>query len=135
MTYTTHTLIELYFDAFNRGDAEGMLDCLAEDVAHDVNQGDTRRGKPAFAEFCAHMARCYAERLEDMVILVAPDGARAAAEFTVHGTYLATDEGLPEAEGQIYALPAGSFFAIADGKITRVTTYYNLGEWTRQVGG
>ena len=51
----------------------------------------------------------------------------------MNGTYLATDEGLPEAKGQTYVLPAGSFFTIRDGKIARVTTYYNLAEWMRQV--
>ncbi len=51
----------------------------------------------------------------------------------VNGTYLQTDEGLPEATGQSYRLPAGSFFSLQDGLITRVVTYYNLADWTRQV--
>ena len=51
----------------------------------------------------------------------------------VNGTYLATDAGLPEARGQSYRLPAGSFFDLHGGKITRVTTYYNLADWVRQV--
>ncbi|MNP85710.1 hypothetical protein D3C76_1855680 [compost metagenome] len=51
----------------------------------------------------------------------------------VNGAYLRTDEGLPEAKGQTYVLPAGAFFSIRDGKIARVTTYYNLADWTRQV--
>jgi steroid delta-isomerase-like uncharacterized protein len=81
------------------------------------------------------MARCYAERLEDIVVMTSPDGTRAAAEFTVHGRYLSTDEGLPEAAGQTYTLPAGTFFAVEDGRIARVTTCYNLTDWTRQVVG
>ncbi|MEO0821432.1 MAG: ketosteroid isomerase-related protein [Pseudomonadota bacterium] len=131
----TEALIARYYAAFNAGDTEGMLACLAEDVRHDVNEGAARHGRAAFAEFCAHMARCYRERLEDMVILTGAQGARAAAEFTVHGTYLATDDGLPEASGQTYTLPAGAFFAVRDGAITRVTTYYNLKDWMRQVCG
>jgi steroid delta-isomerase-like uncharacterized protein len=62
-------------------------------------------------------------------------GTRAAAEFVVHGKYLATDEGLPEANGQTYLLPAGAYFDLAEGKIARVSVYYNLADWTRQVGG
>jgi steroid delta-isomerase-like uncharacterized protein len=61
------------------------------------------------------------------------DGSRAAAEFTVHGTYLATDDGLPPARGQTYSLPAGAFFSVKGGAITRVVTYYNLANWIRQV--
>lgn len=128
-----HGAISRYFSAFNAGDTAAMLAELAEDVAHHVNEGGVRRGKAAFAEFCAHMARCYRERLDDMVILVSDDGSRAAAEFTVHGTYLETDAGLPEARGQGYVLPAGSFFSLDGGKITRVTTYYNLAHWRAQV--
>lgn len=131
----TVALIRRYYDAFNRGDAEGMLACLADDVVHDVNQGVRRPGKEAFRVFCAHMARCYQERLENIVVMASVDGTRAAAEFNVHGSYLETDEGLPPAKGQTYVLPAGTFFAVRDGRIARVTTYYNLTDWLMQVTG
>ncbi len=131
----TEELVRRYYDAFNEDDTEGMLACLSEDIRHDVNQGETRVGKAAFAEFCAHMTECYRERLTDMVFLFDASGARAAVEFVVNGTYLATDPGLPEAKGQTYVLPAGAFLAIDGGRITRVTTYYNLPEWERQVLG
>ena len=125
--------IARYFAAFNADDSEAMIDCLADDVAHHVNEGNIRIGKDKFREFCAHMDRCYKENLTDMQIFVSDDGTRAAAEFTVNGTYLATDDGLPEATGQTYKLPAGSFFSLRDGQITRVTTYYNLSDWIKQV--
>ncbi|CUH84765.1 ketosteroid isomerase-related protein [Thalassovita mediterranea] len=125
--------IRTYFDAFNAGDVDGMLACLSDDVAHHVNEGQVRKGKEAFAAFCAHMNRCYRENLTDMVIFDAEGGTRAAAEFIVNGTYLETDEGLPEAKGQTYRLPAGSFFSLEGGKITRVVTYYNLADWIKQV--
>lgn len=126
-------IIQRYFDGFNAGDTDAMLDCLTDDIAHHVNEGQIRTGKAAFADFCAHMTRCYRETLTDMVILASPDGTRAAAEYTVNGTYLATDAGLPEAKGQTYRLPAGSFFSLQNGQISRVTTYYNLADWVRQV--
>lgn len=128
-------LIERYYAAFNAGNGDGMLACLADDIAHDVNQGQRQHGKDAFRAFLAHMDRCYKERLSDIVIMANDAGTRAAAEFVVHGKYLATDEGLPEANGQTYLLPAGAFFDLAEGKIARVSVYYNLADWTRQVGG
>ena len=131
----TIDLLERYYSAFNSGDAEAMLACLAEDVAHDINQGARQDGREAFRTFLAHMDRCYRERLEGLVLMASADGSRAAAEFTVHGEYLTTDEGLPEAVGQKYVLPAGAFFAIDDGLIRRVTVYYNLEDWIRQVSG
>ncbi|EEX08383.1 conserved hypothetical protein [Ruegeria lacuscaerulensis ITI-1157] len=127
--------VQAYFDAFNAGDVAGMLACLSDDVAHHVNEGQIRVGKEKFAEFCAHMNRCYRETLTDMVIFEAQGGTRAAAEYVVNGTYLETDAGLPAASGQSYRLPAGSFFDLKDGKITRVTTYYNLADWVKQVSG
>jgi steroid delta-isomerase-like uncharacterized protein len=81
----------------------------------------------------ARMDRCYRERLADIVVMADATGTRAAAEFTVHGEYLATDEGLPEARGQRYVLPAGAFYAIRDGRIARVTMHYNLPDWIAQV--
>ncbi|MEX0367642.1 MAG: ketosteroid isomerase-related protein [Ruegeria sp.] len=126
-------VVARYFEAFNAGDTDAMLACLTDDVAHHVNEGQVRRGKTLFAAFCAHMSKCYEEQLTDMVIFHADGGARAAAEYTVNGTYTHTDEGLPPAQGQTYRLPAGSFFDLRDGKIARVTTYYNLADWIRQV--
>ncbi|MBS0564451.1 MAG: nuclear transport factor 2 family protein [Proteobacteria bacterium] len=129
----TRATIEAYYAAFNRGDVEAMVQTLHDDFAHHVNEGAVRQGKAAFAAFCRHMSETYRERLDDLVVFSSPDGSRGAAEFTVHGTYLKTDPGLPEARGQTYVLPAGAFFSLRDGKITRVTTYYNLQEWIRQV--
>lgn len=127
------TIIDTYFAAFNAGDTTGMLACLSDDIAHHVNEGQIRIGKEKFSAFCDHMSRCYREELTDIVVFISPDGTRAAAEFIVNGTYLETDSGLPEAKGQRYRLPAGSFFDLRDGQISRVTTYYNLADWVRQV--
>ena len=131
----TIALLDRYYTAFNAGDWAGMLDLLADDVAHDINQGERQTGKAAFTAFLAHMERCYNERLDDIVLMASDDGARAAAEFVVHGAYLATDEGLPEATGQTYVLPAGAFIAVEQGKIARLTMTYNLADWTAQVMG
>lgn len=130
---TAKNVIAAYFQAFNNGDVKGMLECLSEDVAHHVNEGHVRTGKAAFAAFCEYMGRCYKEHLDNMVLFEAEEGTRGAAEFVVNGTYLATDDGLPEAHGQTYKLPAGSFFSLENNKITRVVTYYNLADWTKQV--
>lgn len=130
---STSTLIRTYYKAFNAGDTQAMLDCLSDDIAHHVNEGAVRIGKDAFARFCAHMDRCYRERLTDIVVMEGKNGTRAAAEFTVNGIYKETDAGLPAARGQTYTLPAGAFFTVADGRITRIVTYYNLADWVRQV--
>jgi steroid delta-isomerase-like uncharacterized protein len=129
----TERLIRAYYAAFDAGDRAAMLALLTDDVVHDPNQGSRRTGKPAFSEFLAGMDAAYAERIEDLVVMVDATGTRAAAEFTVLGQYLRTEDGLPEARGQRYTLPAGAFLTIRDGRIARVATQYNLPEWIRQV--
>ncbi len=130
---TTTDLIHRYYAAFNAKDWTGMAACVSETLSHFVNEGDKRGGRKAFTEFIAHMDDCYDELLTDIVVMPSADGTRAAAEFIVNGTYKKTDPGLPEAHGQKYRLPAGAFFDVKDGEILRVTTYYNLKEWIRQV--
>jgi steroid delta-isomerase-like uncharacterized protein len=126
-------LLLRYYTAFNRADWDGMVACLSEDVHHDLNQGGRETGRPAFREFLARMQRCYSEQLRDIVVMANADGSRAAAEYVVHGQYLASDTGLPEAHGQRYVLAGGAFFEIVDGQISRVTNYYNLDDWLNQV--
>ena len=127
-------LIEQYYAAFNRRDWPAMLDCLADEVVHDLNEGRRETGREAFRAFLARMERSYVEQLRDIVVFATASGERAAAEYVVHGSYKATDDGLPEAQGQRYVLPGGAFFAITQGRITRVTNSYNLQDWLTQVG-
>jgi steroid delta-isomerase-like uncharacterized protein len=126
------SLIETYYAAFNSGDRETLLALLADDVAHEINEGAVETGKDAFRSFLARMDRCYRETVEDLAIFTGPDN-RAAAEFFIRGEYLATDEGLPEARGQHYRLRVGAFFEARGGKLTRVTNHYNLQDWLAAV--
>lgn len=133
MTQTAKDIVTAYYAAFNAADPAAMLACVSDDIEHRVNEAGIRRGRARFAEFCAHMGVSYRETLKDIEIFSNATGSRAAAEFVVHGEYLQTDPGLPEAKGQRYTLPAGAFFDLKDGKISRVTTFYNLNDWIAQV--
>ena len=130
---TARATIAAYYAAFNATDPTGMLALVSDDVEHRVNEGGIRRGRALFAEFCAHMGVSYRETLTDIEIFANAAGTRAAAEFNVHGTYLRTDPGLPAAKGQRYVLPAGAFFDLKDGRISRISTFYNLADWIAQV--
>lgn len=131
----TQALIEHYYDAFNRADWEAMLACLTDDVMHDLNQGSREHGREAFRAFLGRMQGSYSEQLQKIVVMASADGLRAAAEYEVHGVYLADDDGLPPASGQRYVLPGGAFFDVRDGRIARVSNYYNLTDWIAQVSG
>ena len=129
----TIALVQNYYAAFNSADMDTFLNLLTDDVIHDINQGKREIGKAAFTAFMAGMNTNYKEQLVDMVIMANADGTRASAEFVVLGAYLQTDEGLPEAKGQTYRLPAGAFFEIRANKVARITNYYNLNDWIAQV--
>ncbi len=129
----TEALIRDYYSAFNAGDVEDFLALLTDDVMHDINQGGHEKGKKPFRAFLERMNRCYEEQITEIVVMVSDDGRRAAAEFVVLGKYLKADEGLPPATGQTYRLPAGAFFEVKDGRIARISNYYNLEDWLKQV--
>lgn len=120
-----------YVDAFNRHDAENLLATLADDVEHEINEGDTQVGREAFRKFKAHMDDCYSEQLNEVVYFA--NGNRGAIEFICEGTYLKTDGGLPEAIGQKYAIRAAAFFEESNGKLSRVTSYYSLKGWIEAI--
>ena len=71
-------LIARYYDAFNRGDWEAMLDCLTDEVAHDINQGHRETGRDTFRAFLARMHRSYREELRDIVLMESTDGGPLA---------------------------------------------------------
>lgn len=111
-----------------------MLSLLSEDVKHEPNEGETRIGHELFKAFMHKMDTAYEETLTDLVFLSsAENDARIAVEFTVNGIYKMSEEGLPAAHGQKYVLPAGAFLEVHNGKITRITTYYNLELWIKLV--
>ena len=131
---TALALINHYYAVFNSGDRESMLALLTDDVVHDINQGDVQVGIVDFRAFLQRMDRCYAEQVEELVVFANAEGTRGSAEFYISGAYLQTDEGLPPATGQKYRLRVGAFFDIRGAKVARVTNYYNLQDWLKQVG-
>jgi steroid delta-isomerase-like uncharacterized protein len=128
------TLLRHYYQLFNSGDRKALLALLADDVVHEVNQGGKEVGRDVFERFFERMDRCYREQVVELTVFANDDGTRGAAEFYIEGAYLATDDGLPPATGQTYRLRVGAFFEMRDGKISRVTNYYNLAEWLAAVG-
>ena len=130
---TALDVVQQYYAYFNNRNWEGMLSCLDPQVQHDANQGDTQTGLDAYRQFLQHMDECYQETLTDLVFMADATGTRIACEFVVNGIYKKTDGTLPPATGQTYTLPAGAFLAVFDGKIRRVTTYYNLPLWIQLI--
>ena len=132
---TASDIVQRYYGCFNSKNWEGMLALLSDNIRHEVNQGEARVGIQLYQDFLAHMDECYDEQLTDMVFFTEPSGQRVACEFTVNGVYKKTDGDFMAARNQTYVLPAGAFLEVREGKITRVTTYYNLPLWLKLVSG
>lgn len=126
-------ILEQYYKAFNEKNFEGMLSLLANDVVHDINEGESQIGVETFHTFLKGMDTYYDETAINLVFMTNEDNSRGSAEFRIQGTYKVTCQGLPPARGQKYDLPVGAFFEFKNGKITRVTNYYNLNLWLKLV--
>jgi steroid delta-isomerase-like uncharacterized protein len=130
---TSLQIVKQYYEYFNQKNWQGMLSLLHPEVRHESNQGDVRIGIDKFTDFLKKMDECYEEQLTDMVFFTESSNQRIATEFTVNGIYKKADDDLPPAHNQSYVLPAAAFLALKEGKISRVTTYYNLTLWLELV--
>lgn len=125
MHEATKILLEEYYAAFNAQDIETMSSLLSDDVVYDINQGQREAGKNAFTRFMKRMNSNCQEHIFDIEIMTNADGSRAAVEFMVLGIYMDNNSNSLPDLGSTYRLPGGAFFEIRDGKITRVSAYYN----------
>ncbi len=132
-TQATMDLLTSYYQSFNEKNWDKFFSLLDDNVIHDVNHGAKENSKAVFKKFMDRMNRCYDENISKIVIFTESTGKKAAVEYVVTGTYLETDEGLPAARKQKYSLPGGAFFDIENGKIKRITNYYNLQNWLEQI--
>jgi len=128
-----HAMLNSYFQFLNEKNWQAACSLMAEQVLHDVNQGDRVIGVEPLFKYHEEMARYYQQTYSDWHILVSADGKRASAEFYVDGKYLKTHGMLPPGYGQQYELPQGIFFEIEDGKISRLTHYFNVQSFIEQI--
>ncbi|EKF43490.1 hypothetical protein NA8A_05643 [Nitratireductor indicus C115] len=131
----TRALVLRYLEAFNAADHAGMLDLVSEDVAHDPFDAEREIGKEKLRWRLGLAGRHFDETLADIAVMAEEGGVRAAAECTVRGVYTTSADGLPEARGQSYAVPAGFFFEIDEGRISRISAYRNPVTWLSALGG
>jgi steroid delta-isomerase-like uncharacterized protein len=129
----TEALIKAYVDAANKNDNAAILALMHEDVAFDVSQSKREFGTGNLQLLLASKAAHIKEQLADAVIMSSEDGSHGAAEFTWKGSYIATIEGFPPANGQRFSMQAGLFFEVDDGKITRITSHRDMAEWVKQI--
>lgn len=140
----TRELIATYYSAFNDGDLTAFSRLLADDVVHDINQGERQSGKEAFLRFMDRMNACYREKISGVEIMVNPDGSRAAAEYTVDvnigaaGIFTPVDHGFPS-DGVLVTgelnVPSWVYGTLDLGRVREIREtgqVFNYRDWPRQ---
>ena len=126
-------VLEAFLQAWNRHDLAAMDTLLASNAVHE-DMALEFRGTGANEEK-AFMRQTYGTipdfdwRLTDVLV----DGPRAAAEWTLAGTYTGDTPSGP-VKGKRFSIRGASMVTTEGGKIKRFTDYYTLVDFYRQVG-
>lgn len=126
-------LVQKYYDAFNQKDVNAILALCSDDVINDPNQGDSQVGKDKLKAFLEGAWAHFDEKVSEVVFMANKDESKIASEYLVHGTYYKTKPGLFPATQQKYEISPTTVFTIKNGKIARMTRYYNTKLWLDMV--
>lgn len=126
-------VVKKYYEAFNNKNANAIVDLCDPDVANDLNQGDTQIGKKNLKIFLETAWAHFDEKVSNIIYMSNHDQTKIATEYLVQGVYYKTKPGLFEANNQNYEICPATIFTIKNGKIIRMTRYYNAKKWFEMV--
>ena len=124
-----------FLDALDHRDGSAIGALLDEDVVYDQGDGPRLVGASTVRPALIERAAALGETLGDRVVMLSEDGHRLAVEATLRGRYEKSVDGLPEATGQSYAIPACLVFELEDGRIVRFTRYVDHDRWMAALAG
>lgn len=130
----TIELVNTYYNALNNKNMNQFFAIITPNVIHDINQGGSEQGIGKFKLFMQQSNNSFDEKLSHIIIMVSNDGNYATGQWIDHGTYYRDFPGMGlKAKNQKYILRGANIFEITNGKISRVTTYFNEAEFMTQV--
>ena len=123
-------VVERFYDAYRRGDAEAMLSAYSEDaVFEDVNQRHRFAGSEQLAPFLGQIAGLH-KTMDIVVDRLLTLGETVVVEYRYTGILSGAalgqalgKEGCPDIE---YSLPTTSWYRVSDGKITHQKDFIDL---------
>lgn len=124
---------EAYYMAYNKADVEGQTKLMTDDMIYHSNSDKIRVGKDAYHKYTVGLFKEIDEKCIDIKYFVDEAQGVVTAQSRVEGKYVTSSEGLPKAKGQKYNIPVVEVFEIKDGKIKKLTTYYNEDLWKTQI--
>ena len=126
-------IIHQYYEYLATRDLDNFIRLLSPEVIHEINQGETERGKQNFRIFMEDQFSQGKYHIKDLIIFTSPDGKYATSRFICSGEYYKTLPGYPKATGQKWEIPVVSFFKIENDKISHVAVYFNDNAWRKQL--
>lgn len=131
----TINLIKTYFESYNARQANTYFGTISSNVVNETNQGNAIVGLETFKVFMHAFMTSFDSRMSQIVLLVSDDGRYASASWVNTGTYVKSDPAITAipAKNQKYTVHGANFFEVSDGKIARITTYYNAEEFAKQL--
>lgn len=131
MTTDPKTVVLNWTDALNHGDLEAAASYLHDDfVFVDTGFGMRIEGLAAWRETAA--AGIFTElNIVKTTFLV--DGDTFANEWVMSGVHSGDAPGLP-ATGRSFRISGAGFGEVRDGRMVRVTEYWNMADFLTQVG-
>ena len=120
--------------AWNLHDVDKIASFYTEDcVKEDVPVGVDVRGKEAMkAVTSSAFAAVPDMKIELKLIISSGDGA--ATEWTMSGTYSGGAPGMTAMTGKPFSVKGATIMQVRDGKISRVSDYWDSAQFLRQVG-
>lgn len=134
MSNDPKALVLDWTEALNRRDADAAVAYLTEDcVLVNIGTGQRTVGREAIREDHLALFAMYSDmRIEKTTFLSTGDG-HYATEWIMTGVHTGDAPGLP-ATGKPFRISGAGVGEIRDGRIARVTEYWNMAEFLIQVG-
>jgi steroid delta-isomerase-like uncharacterized protein len=131
------TVVEALFEAFNDGDLDRAAECVSDDFELvDVAAGQSFQGPNGCRQWLGMFRTALPDARTELVSIFA-HGAQVASEHIGRGTQtgpFATPAGTIPPTDRPIELRIGEFYEVRDGKITRLTAYYDTATMMRQLG-
>jgi steroid delta-isomerase-like uncharacterized protein len=121
--------------AWSSSDLDKLLPLFADNVEYeDVTFGAVNHGKTALRDFANGIFKAFVDlKFELKSRLVAADEKTGAMEWVWRGRQTADLPGLP-ATNRPFEVRGASVVEFAEGKISRISDYWDLATYMKQVG-
>jgi steroid delta-isomerase-like uncharacterized protein len=130
-------VVRSLFERFNEGDLDGAAALVTDDFElSDLAAGRTFHGPAGLREWLDLFRTALPDARTEVVNVLA-DGGRVASEHIGRGTHdgpFVTPAGSIPPTGRSVELRIGEFYELRDGRIARLSAYYDSATMLRQLG-